>query len=322
MEWAIGVDLGGTKMQFAAIDRQGRIGHRHRVPTNAKAGPQQVMDRMLEGIGRMMAAVGPGESVVGIGIGSAGQIDWRNGEVVYAGDTLPGWTGTPIRRLAEERFGKRTHVDNDVNAAAVAEKLYGAGRECDSFVCLTLGTGIGGAVFEGGRLVRGAYGGAGELGHVPVDFNGPRCGCGNNGCIELYASGPGIARLGLEALEAADARDRPAWEPTAGDIVRAWLAGDAAAARVMDTALRALGAAVAGYIHAFNPQAVVIGGGVPEAAGPAFLEALNREVRSRTTPGMSGACRIRAASLGADAGVVGAGALVWDCGESRQEHWR
>ena len=308
MEYAIGVDIGGTKIQFAAIDREGRICHRDLVPTQAQLGPQQVIDKVFGGISRIVSALGPDAEIAGIGIGSAGQIDFQTGTVAYAVETLPGWTGTPIKRLIEERFGKPTFVDNDVNVIAVAEKVYGAGREHASFVCLALGTGIGGAIVEAGRLLRGAFGGAGELGHVSVDFNGPRCGCGNSGCIELYASGTGIAKLGREALR--ESGERPGWQPDSREIVRAWLAGDRLAGQVMDRVIRALGTAIAGFIHTFNPEAVIIGGGVSET-GPVFFEALEKEVRARTSTAMRDACRLLHACVGADSGVIGAAAQIW-----------
>lgn len=314
MEYAIGVDIGGTKIQFAAVDQEGSIVHRHLIPTEAQLGPKQVLDKVMEGIDRIAAAMPPSATAAGIGVGSAGQIDFRRGEVVFAGDTLPGWTGTPIKRHVEERFGKPTFVDNDVNVIAVAEKVFGAGRQYGSFICLALGTGVGGAIVESGQLVRGAFGGAGELGHVSVDFNGPLCGCGNNGCIELYASGTGIARMGRELLETG--AGRASWEPQSRDIIQAWMEGERMASELMDRVIRALGAAVAGFIHIFNPQAVIIGGGISET-GPVFFEALEKQVNKRATPGMLKVCRLLPAYVGADAGVIGAAAQVWHYGNNR-----
>ncbi|AJY74323.1 ROK family protein [Paenibacillus beijingensis] len=308
MEYAIGVDIGGTKIQFAAVDPNGQLLHKHLVPTEAQLGPNQVMEKLKAGIDHIIAALQTAESYVGIGIGSAGQIDFQAGTVVFAGDTLPGWTGMQIKSHVEERFHKPVYVDNDVNVIAVAEKVYGAGQDYASFVCLALGTGIGGAIVESGQLVRGAFGGAGELGHVSVDFNGPRCGCGNYGCIELYASGTGIARLGRETLAAS--RGKASWEPQSRDIIQAWQRGDPLAGQVMDQVIRALGTAVAGFIHSFNPEAVILGGGMSET-GLLFFEALDNEVQTRTSPGMRKACRLLPAYVGADAGVIGAAAQVW-----------
>jgi len=309
MDYAIGVDIGGTKIQVVAIDREGRVSERHLMPTEARLGADQVMEKMLTGIERVMERMPRGSKIAGIGVGSAGQIDFASGTVAYAGDQLPGWTGTPIRARVEELFRLPVYVDNDVNVVAVAERLYGAGRGLDSFLCVALGTGIGGAIVESGRIVRGARGCAGELGHVSVDFNGPRCdNCGNNGCVELYASGSGIARLGRELLENPDAM--PAWRPDSREITQAWLQGDRQAALVMNTAIRALAAAIAGFIHMCNPQAVIVGGGVAEA-GSAFLETLDLEVRNRTSPSVRSDYRLLPAYVGNDAGVIGAAAQVW-----------
>ncbi len=309
MEFAIGADIGGTKIQVAAVDREGCVVDRHLLPTEAQLGPEQVMGKLLTGIERIRSGMPADARIAGIGVGSAGQIDFASGTVAYAGDQLPGWTGTPIKLRVEERFGLPVYVDNDVNVVAVAERLYGAGRGLDSFLCVALGTGIGGAIVEAGRIVRGAQGCAGELGHVSVDFNGPRCGnCGNNGCVELYASGSGIARLGSELIKAAE--ERPAWRADSREIAQAWLQGDPQAAQVMGVAIRALAAAIAGFIHMCNPQGVIVGGGVSET-GPAFLEELDREVRGRTSPSVGSAYRLLPAYVGNDAGVIGAAAQVW-----------
>ncbi|TJY44543.1 ROK family protein [Cohnella pontilimi] len=314
MEFAIGVDIGGTKIQFAAVNREGAIMERQLMLTEALLGPQQLVDKVLAGIEGMISNLTPGGRIAGIGIGSAGQIDFRTGSVAFAGETLPGWTGTPIKRLVEERFHIPAYVDNDVNVIAVAEKVFGAGREFESFVVIALGTGLGGAIVESGQLVRGAFGGAGELGHVSVDFNGPRCpSCGNYGCIELYASGTGIARLGAESLSAGATA---AWKPNSREIIEAWLQGEPLAGDVMDRVIRALGSAVAGFIHTFNPEAVIIGGGVSET-GPVFLDALNEAVQARTSAAMSKACRLLPAYVGTDAGVIGAAAQVWHYGNNR-----
>jgi glucokinase len=330
MEAAAGVDIGGTKIKFALVDRSGTLVYQELVPTEAHLGAEQVMDKVLAGIGRLIAAASEGNTaakpdvsaegdiaswpggrfrIAGIGIGSAGQIDFRTGEVAYAVDTLPGWTGTPIKRLVEERFGLPVYVDNDVNVMAAAEQLYGTGRQLRSFVCLALGTGIGGAVVEAGRLIRGAFGGAGELGHVSVDFNGPRCSCGNYGCIELYASGTGIARLASESA-AAGGYDAAKWGGGSNGVMNAWQHGDPQAERIVNLAIRALGTAVGGYIHAFNPQAVIVGGGIA-AAGKPFFRALAQAVDERTSARMRETCRIVPAFAGGNAGVIGAAAQVW-----------
>lgn len=311
MEYAIGVDIGGTKIHFAVVDRHGQIRHQLIVPAEAQLGPQQLMNKVINGIAEMIETLNPTESAAGIGIGSAGQIDFHSGIVAFAGDTLPGWTGMPIKHNVEKHFQIQTYVDNDVNVIAIAEQYYGAGVHRKSFICLALGTGVGGAIVEAGNLVRGAFGGAGELGHVSVDFNGPRCGCGNYGCIELYASGPGITRLAGESIAAKES-DVP-WTSDSRDVIQAWIQGDPYATQVMKQVIRALATAIGGYIHTFNPEAVIIGGGVSEA-GSMFFQELEQEVKIRTSPMMREACSILPAYVGTHSGVIGAAAQVWHYG--------
>lgn len=281
---------------------------------------------MLQGIAGM--AAGRESELDGIGIGSAGQIDFRTGKVNFAVDTLPGWTGMPIRSLVEQRFGLPVYVDNDVNVIAIAEKQFGAAKAYSHYVCLALGTGVGGAIVENGQLVRGTVGGAAELGHISVDFNGPRCSCGNYGCIEQYASGSGIARVARELVErleheggsgaeagAGGRTGTVAWQPNSHEVLAAWAREDAHAAEVMEVVIRALATAVAGIIHTLNPQAIILGGGVSEA-GALLMEALEREAALRTSPSMWANCRIIRSPLGSHSGVIGAAAQVWHYGAS------
>ncbi|WP_274363022.1 ROK family protein [Paenibacillus thermotolerans] len=315
MNYAIGVDIGGTKIRFAAVNRQGGILLDRVVPTEAKKGAAHVMSAVMEGIGDLLEAARsslPESAPAGIGVGSAGQIDFNTGRVAFAVDTLPGWTGTPIRDNILTRWSMPVYVDNDVNVVALAEMVYGAGRSLDHFVCLALGTGIGGAIVTGGELLRGVFGGAGELGHVTVDYRGPRCSCGNYGCVELYASGTGIARIAKEAAQRQGIADDRF--PDAKAVVTEWLAGDAFAEAVMEEAVTALSGAVAGWIHTFNPQAVVIGGSVAEAGEP-FFRLLREKAAVRTSPAMREACRIIPATVGNDSGVIGAAAQVWHYGK-------
>lgn len=302
-EAAIGVDLGGTKLALALVDRQGVVHHHKVLPTEAHKGAAHVLDNMIQGVQDVaFVADREGIAVTGIGIGSAGQIDAKSGSVAHAGDTLPGWTGTPLRTVVSERFKLPTYVDNDVNVIAVAEKMYGVAQGLDSFVCVALGTGIGGAVVERGELVRGVFGGAGEIGHMSVDFNGPRCYCGNYGCLELYASGSGIARLAHVA----------GWsqETSAREVISRWQVQDEAAMEIVKQMIDALATAIAGLVHILNPQAIVIGGGVADIGEPLFA-VLREAVRERTFPSMFSKLSLLPAQMGSHAGVIGAAGLVW-----------
>lgn len=315
---AIGVDIGGTKIHFAAVDSGGSIVADEIIPTEAEQGSQAVMNKVIQGIASIQNQLQTRKllsAVRGIGVGSAGQIDFESGEVVFATDSLPGWKGTKIRELIAQQFDTPVFVDNDVNVIAWAEKYYGAARPYESFICLAIGTGIGGAIVEKGRLVRGAFGGAGELGHLSVDFQGPLCSCGNRGCIELYASGTGIARVAREMV--ADYNWQPTWQLDSRSLTSAWVQGDEQAEEVMNRVIQALGTALGSIIHTFNPQAIIIGGGV-SALGQPFFERLEQAAEPKTSPAMWQATKLLPAAIGTGAGVVGAASQVWLYGEDNQ----
>ncbi|MFD0710740.1 ROK family protein [Paenibacillus sp. GCM10027626] len=311
-EVAIGVDIGGTKIHFAITDRDGNILNQHIVPTPVKEGSARIMEQVLLGIEKMVDAHAAGDSgqtvITGIGIGSAGQINFETGEVDHAVDTIPGWTGTKIRAQVEGKFPFPVYVDNDVNVVALAEKCYGAGLQYKHFLCVTLGTGVGGAIVNEGEIVRGAFGAAGEFGHITVNYAGPRCSCGNYGCIELYASGTGIARVAQEAIDSNGWK--PAWPADSRAVLQAWQQGDEQAAIVMQEVIHALSAALASLIHAFNPQAVIIGGGVADS-GEQFLSELRKQTGERTAPAMWRSTKLLPAVVGNHSGVIGAAAQVW-----------
>lgn len=306
MGHAIGVDIGGTKIHIAIVNDHGGLVRQSLIPTANSAVGENMLAAVIAGIMDIML---PGqEKIDGIGVGCAGQIDFRTGEIAYAIENLPGWSGLPIKGRLRDAFELPVYVDNDANVIAIAEKLFGAGKALDSFICLSLGTGIGGAIMESGKLIRGVTGGAGELGHVSIDFNGPRCACGNYGCIELYASGTGIVRIAAEMARP----DKRAGQNilSAREIVSNWTKGDLDCSKVMEQVIRALATYISGIIHVFNPQAVILGGGVSES-GKMFHEVLNREIRVRTSPVMFKECKIITSHKGNSTGVIGAAAQVW-----------
>lgn len=314
---AIGVDIGGTKINAGLVDVSGRILTETTLPTEAAS--RKVMERARAAVDRVLAETArldePVE-IIGIGVGTAGQINRPGGSVLYAMDTMPGYTGTPVRRILEEAYGLPVYVDNDVNVLAVAEKRLGGGRGVRDFVCVTLGTGVGGAVVTGGRLLHGAKGAAGEIGHLSVRYDGPRCICGGIGCLELYASGTGIARLMRERRE----QDLPGTEQTeltAREVAELWLRGDPSAAWVMEQAVCALAAGLAGVIHLLNPEVIMVGGGVADIGEP-FFRRLREETDRRTMGPHSGTVRIMPAVMGSRSGMIGAALQVWEYGEEAQ----
>lgn len=307
--YAIGVDVGGTKIHAGIVSKQGDVLYSVNLAT--LAGEKKVPDRIVEAIEVLMAEASQpeGYSIQGIGIGTAGQVDQSDGSIRFASDILPGYTGVPLKSIIEKRFELPVYVDNDVNVLVLTEKTLGTGRGASHMLCIALGTGVGGAVFTGGKLVHGAWGGAGELGHLSVDFNGLPCICGGVGCLEQYASGTGIAKrmqaklrsLGSESASEVDSRE----------VLVRWQSGEPIATEVMNETFAALGAAIASLIHALNPEVVVIGGGVAEAGEP-FFERVREETAKRCMKSFMENVRIVQAHQGNDSGMIGAALQVFE----------
>ena len=188
--FTIGIDIGGTKIAGGLVDRSGAITERIQCPTRAPEGAQAIMARVVEMAASLRRAAGG--KIEGIGVASGGQIDPRTGVVIHATDLLPGWKGTRITEIIEERFGVKARALNDGSAAALGEGRFGAAKGVSDFVLLTLGTGVGGGIVTDGRLLNGALGVAGSIGHMVIDCDGRQCNCGSRGCLEAYVSGTAI----------------------------------------------------------------------------------------------------------------------------------
>ena len=310
---AIGIDLGGTNLKLALLDGENRIVARLTVPTGGAAGHDAVLERMIEGVNELRAS-GPEIAVAGIGIGVPGDVDTATG---ITGDlpNLPGrWRDVPVGPAIAAATGLPTGVFNDAKAFALAEYLIGAAAGADTALCVTVGTGIGGAVIAHGRLLYGAGGMAGEIGHLILQPEGPRCTCGNLGCAETLANGPAIVGEAVRrvvqgfttSLVGLSGRDLNAITPEL--VARAADEGDPIAEDVIDRAGAWLGVTLAGAIALIAPEVVVIGGGVAPA-GSRYVRVAEETARSHT--GVIDIARIgfRSASLGYDAGVIGAGLL-------------
>jgi glucokinase len=306
---ALGADLGGTKMAVGVVDDQQNILHRGTEPTFGRDLDDLLSEldsELREGI-----AACPQTEAVGIGIPST--IDQVRG-VAVSSVNLP-ILNVPIRDLVSDRIGLPVFVDNDANLAALAEHRFGAARGTTDALMLTIGTGIGGGVIVNGELYRGASGAGAELGHVVIDQAGPPCqgNCPNRGCVEVLASGTALAREGRIAAEthpdSALGRALAAGEEVDGRLVTsAALAGDGIAVEAVATIGRRLGVALSSMANIFEPEVIVIGGGV-SAAGELLLEPAREELRSRALPPMN-ETRVAAAALGPDAGMVGAAVMA------------
>jgi glucokinase len=301
------VDIGGTKIALGLSDMEGRALPFRRFPTRVERGPHRIVEQALDELGKMTSEAGGRVAAVGVGCG--GPLD-RSSGLILSPANLPGWDEFPVVDLVRERFGAPVELDNDANAAALAEYEYGAGRGAESMVYLTISTGIGGGVILGGRLIHGVGDAAGEVGHMIVRPGGHPCGCGSRGCLETICSGTSIARRAAERL--ADGTRRSsllggggAEEITARAVAEAASAGDPVAAEVWDETIEYLALGVGNVIAAFAPEAVVLGGGV-STAGEQLLGPLRRRIRESVKIAPVERVSITQAALGGDSGVYGA----------------
>jgi len=306
---AIGVDLGGTKMLVGVVDAERNSSYRATAPSIGLGQEELIstLERELE------AAVEARPDVVAIGLGIPCTIDRERGVAVSAVNLE--LADVPIRDLVGCRLGLPVALDNDVNAAILAEQRFGAARGAENAVMLTIGTGIGGGLVIGGEVYRGSSGAAAELGHVVIEADGPRCqgNCPNRGCVEALASGTAIAREGLTVAEGAP--DSPLGRALADGatldgkyVTDAALEGDPLAVGVLEKAGRHLGVALASLANVFDPDVIVIGGGVI-AAGNLLLDPARSELRARALPPMN-QTPVAAAALGPDAGMIGAATMA------------
>lgn len=297
MRIAIGIDLGGTELRAAAIDETAQVLRHARLPTAAEAGPVAIVEQ----IARLVDNVSSGLDPTGIGIGSPGPLDAATGTVIHA-PMLHGWRDVPLVQLVTDRTGLPTFLENDANAAALAEWRFGAARGLRHMVYITVSTGIGGGIIIDGRLLHGHRSLAGEIGHMTVTENPIPCACGGFGCWESLASG---SALGRRAREAGLQADGPM---TARVVAERAAAGDETARRLMAEEARYLGIGFANLLHLYAPEMIVVGGGV-SAALPQMAEEIARTVSVRAMPAYADV-PIRAAGLGTQAGVIGAALLA------------
>ena len=302
------MDVGGTKIAAGVVTPEGRILKETRYPTPASP------VRLLDSIARAVLEVKNGFEVDGVCLAVAGLVLAEENKVVFS-PNLHAVEDIPLKDKLEPRIGLPLTLENDANAATWGEFRFGAGSEVDHLVFVALGTGIGGGVISHRMLVRGAQGSAGELGHVTIQASGPRCACGNRGCLEALASGTAIRRrareLASENPGTALGRLAADRKVLGEDVTRLAREGDGVAVAVLEEAGRWLGIGLAGFVNVFNPEVITVGGGVM-AAGELILEAAREEVRLRARPPSRDLVQIKEATLGPMSGVLGAAALARD----------
>jgi glucokinase len=308
------VDLGGTKIRAVVATLDGEIAGEDIRPTEPGKGPDPVIARMLEALEAAAKQAGVTSSDLrGVGVASPGALDLVHG-LVYEAPQLPGWNGLPLVQVMSERLGLRVLLENDANAAAVGENRYGAGRGTRHMIYLTLSTGVGGGIIIDGQIYHGATGAAGELGHIIVQYDGARCLCGENGCLEAYASGTGLAWRAEEMAARGEAPGlerikRHEGDLDARDLADAARAGDADARRLFDDAGLYLGVALSDYVNIFNPEAIVLGGGVM-AAADLFLDRAEATMRRLARKEPIKYVRLERATLDDRSGPLGMIALL------------
>ncbi len=312
---AAGVDLGGTKIYSVLTNEEGHVLGEDRRLTRAPEGPDAVIERLVASLrGALDQGGAAADDIVGVGISAPGPCDPKRGVVTDA-PNLPGWQDVPLAQIVSEKLGVPALMENDGAAACYGEFRFGAGRGFRHIVLLTLGTGIGGGIIIDGRLYGGASGGASELGHIVVQEDGPICNCGNRGCLEALASGPAIAKEAVAALAAGRAPilARLAGEgPPAPELVlQAAQEGDAACREIIGRAGYHLGVALTGLLNCFNPEALILGGGLL-GLGDLYLGPAVRTARAGAFDQMVEDVTITQASLGRRAGALGAAALILD----------
>lgn len=282
-------DIGGTEIKYALCDENFALTEKKSVPTNAHEGGKRIIERVI-GIAKTF------DGVERIGISTAGQVDSEKGMIVYATDSIPGYTGTQIKQLVESETGIPCAVENDVNSAALGEAHFGVAKGCDNFICLTYGTGIGGAIFLDGRLFKGCGCSAGEFGHFITHANGKSCTCGGTGCYEAYASAGALVRAVAEKTgQTLNGREIFAQfdNPEIRCVIDAWI----------DEIVVGL----KGLVYIFNPSLIVAGGGIMNEKY--ITDEINKRLQTQLMQSFR-CVEVKKAEKGNDANLLGAAYLA------------
>jgi len=317
-KYSIGVDLGGTNISSAIINRQGEIASSLKIRTLAEKGKEATIKRIIKAIYNNIAqSTIAADDVIGIGIGAPGPLDIKRGIINFA-PNLPGWRDVPLQKILEDEFNMKIVLENDANAAAWGERCFGAGQGVNNLVCFTLGTGIGGGIIIEGKIYHGNNCGAGELGHMTVNKDGPRCNCGNYGCLEAYSSAIGIKNRIKNRIQEGikseflnfDGDDQLFKSLRLKSIFEAARKGDSLTSDIVEEAISYLGIAIANMANILNPEMVILVGGITNE-GDKLLIPLRKEVKKRAFYSNYKSLKIVIGKLAGNAGVLGAAALLW-----------
>lgn len=293
----MGCDIGGTNVKLGLVDSSGKVVQGLVLPSPSRKEPPAMVALLKQGCG-VLAREG---KIIGLGIGIAGVIDFERG-IVHTSPNLSRWKEVPFQRMVEKALGLKTRVDNDANVFLLGELMAGAAKGAKQAVGLTLGTGVGGAIVIDGRLYRGVHGGAGEIGHTSIQADGPKCRCGNLGCLERYV---GAGYLVERYHEIKRQRE----DITPAVIAQRAKKGEKSAIRVLTEAGEWVGVACANLVNLLQPEVIVIGGGIA-GAGRVLFDSLRQTVKERAFEVSWRAVRILPGRLKEKAGIVGAAALI------------
>ncbi len=312
---AIGIDIGGMSIKGAAVDSNGRVYEKFSMPFIKGEPGEATIRKLAEIVKEYIAANGLEGKITGIGIGSPGTLDVKNGIVNYANNL--GWNELPVAKLMQEVLPYPVRLTNDANAACLGEAKYGAGKSYETIIMLTLGTGVGGGIIINGKLFEGNEGKGGELGHTVIVVDGEPCTCGRKGCLEAYASASALIRETKKAMRLNKRslmwKISPDIELVNGKLpFEAAKQGDATAIKVLDDYVKYLGEGILNYCNIFRPNVIVLSGGVANA-GEFLFNRLNNYVKERnygykSTPEV----KVVPAELGYDSGKIGAAALFFE----------
>lgn len=312
----VGIDLGGTNIKGGVVDEDQQVLHKTSIPTEAEQGPDHVIELMAGLVEQLIDEADiDRQRVDAVGIGSPGSMSHTRG-IVIKPPNLPGWENVPLRDRIKEMTDLPTTLENDANAAAYGEFWAGAGRHVKHMVMLTLGTGVGGGIITDGRIMRGHFDNAAELGHWIVQPDGRPCGCGQKGCLEAYASASYTAQRATEAVQEGQASSladvlKSEGTITSKDVVEAATAGDELARRILDETCTYLAIACVNIQHATNPELIVLAGGMIAAGEDVLLKPIRDKAADMTWKAADDLPDITFATLGNDAGFIGSAGCAW-----------
>ncbi|MCM8804131.1 MAG: ROK family protein [Candidatus Omnitrophica bacterium] len=310
MKRAIGIDLGGTYIKAGLVNENGEILKKEQFPTLAEKNDRDIVLSQIEK--SIIFAYEP--DIEGIGIGTPGVVDDQG--IVYEAPNLPDWDNLNLKKIFEEKFKKKVVVENDVNTIAWGEYLFGAGKGSKTMICITLGTGLGGGIVKDGKLLRGGKYSAVEIGHIPIDYKGPKCKCGNIGCIERFVGRDYIVERAIKGIKKGE--KTKIYELVNGDLNKitpkiisdAYKLGDKFAESIWIDVGICLGAMFSGLVNLLNPDIIVIGGGIAQA-GKILFDTIEKTIKERAMKILTKNLKVVPSGLGVDSGIVSSASLIF-----------